>query len=190
MFWTSRRARQRRLAEEVDRLDPQQCRPGGPAIAIHLIRHTVYNQGARRRDASDEENQSPRRSSGGGMPPRRSTAGFGVGALSSSGVGPHQRKPDQRRRTQTPKATWPRPKATATSRRPKTHPENTVPKVNFGDPTVKLFHNLKPPRLRLRELERPRLQILCRSRPREILSEHATSDPTPLPPLVTVRAGT
>ena len=32
--------------------------------------------------------------------------------------------------------------------------------------------------------------IPCRSRPREILTRHATSDPTPLPPLVTVRAGT
>ena len=52
------------------------------------------------------------------------------------------------------------------------------------------FRNLKRPRLRLRGSGRPRLQIQCLSRPREILTELAMSNPTSLPPLVTVRAGT
>ena len=42
------------LAEEVDGLDPQYCRPGGPAIANHLTRHEVHHQVSRRRVASDE----------------------------------------------------------------------------------------------------------------------------------------
>ena len=94
---------------------------------------------------------------------------------------PRKEKHDQ---TPTSKA----PKATATSRRPEPHPENTVQKE--CSPPVKHFRNLKRPRSRLRESGRPHLQIQCRSRPRELLSKHATSDPTPLPPLVTVRAGT
>ena len=39
------------LAEEVDILAPQYCRPGGPAIANHLTRHDTHNQVSRRRVA-------------------------------------------------------------------------------------------------------------------------------------------
>ena len=65
------------------------------------------------------------------------------------------------------------PHAGNRKRTPKTRPKSLV------GPTVKDFRNLKRPRLRSRRSGRPRLQIQCRSRPRELLSEHATSDPTP-----------
>ena len=47
------------LAEEVDGLDPQYCRPGGPAIANHLTRHEVHHQVSRRRVASDARTRAP-----------------------------------------------------------------------------------------------------------------------------------
>ena len=72
--------------------------------------------------------------------------------------------------------------------------QNRSPKTRLRKFTleiiVKLFRNLKRPRFRLPESGRQRLRIPSRCRPREILSEHAMSDPTRLPPLVTVRAGT
>ena len=52
----------RRLAEEVHDLAPQYCRPGGPAIANHLIRHDAHNQEAHRLVAFDSGNHSPRTS--------------------------------------------------------------------------------------------------------------------------------
>ena len=36
------------MAEEEDGLAPQYCRPGGPAIANHLIRHDVHDHVSRR----------------------------------------------------------------------------------------------------------------------------------------------
>ena len=54
--------RKRWLAEEVDGLDPQYCRPGGPAIANHLTRHDAHDHVSRRLDASDAGNQSHRTS--------------------------------------------------------------------------------------------------------------------------------
>ena len=110
----------------------------------------------------------------------RITAGFWVGALSSTGVGPHQKKTGPDATDTVPKATKPRPKATATRKRPEPHPENKAQK-EWGSNRETLA---------VTGSGRPRFQIQCRSRPGEPLSEHATSGPTPLPPLVTVRAGT
>ena len=53
MYRTCRRTEKRWLAEDVDGLDPQYCRPGGPAIANHLTHHEVHYQVSRRRVASD-----------------------------------------------------------------------------------------------------------------------------------------
>ena len=54
--------RKRWLAEEVDGHDLQHCRPRGPAIANHLIRHDAHDHVSRRLDASDAGNQSHRTS--------------------------------------------------------------------------------------------------------------------------------
>ena len=47
------------LAEGVNSLAPQYCRPGWPAVANHLIRHDAHNQESRRRVAFDERNRVP-----------------------------------------------------------------------------------------------------------------------------------
>ena len=63
-FGTCRRTRRRWLAKGVRNLAPQYCRPRGPAIANHLIRHAAHNLGARRLGASEAGSQSPRTSRG------------------------------------------------------------------------------------------------------------------------------
>ena len=84
--------------------------------------------------------------------------GFKVGALS---FGPQHRPvsrlsqartPQKRNRTgrtdnrpRTPRATRPRPKATATSRQPE--PQNAAQKINFGGPIRQLFPHSKRPRI-------------------------------------------
>ena len=44
------------LAQKLHKLAPQYCRPGGPAIVNHLIRHDAQNQEARRLVALDARN--------------------------------------------------------------------------------------------------------------------------------------
>ena len=69
---------------------------------------------------------------------------LGSGALSSPGLDPTRKKQDTESR---PQATGnkpqeqpgPDPKATATSRRPEPHTENTAQKVYFGGPTMELI---------------------------------------------------
>ena len=47
------------LAEEVEKLASQNCRPGEPGIANHQTPHEVHHQVSRRRGASDARNQVP-----------------------------------------------------------------------------------------------------------------------------------
>ena len=71
---------------------------------------------------------------------------------------------DPTKRKTGPEATDTDPKATPTRRRPEPHPENTAQK-EWGSNRETLT---------VKGSGRPRLQIQCRSRPGEPLSEHAT----------------
>ena len=95
--------------------------------------------------------------------------------------GPHSKETGPGERTtgygqRTPRATRPRPKATATSRQPEPH--NAAQKINFGGPIRKLFPHSKRPRLGFWNQGVHVLDSVPFS-PREILTRHATSDPTP-----------
>ena len=163
---------------------PQHCRPAGPAIANHLNRHDAHDHVSRRRDASDGEIQKPKTSRA--YLPVLGSVPFLLGLISGQ-FRPTKKKQDRESR---PQATGnkpqeqpgPDPKATATSRRPEPHTENTAQKVYFGGPTMELT-SLESSTPRFLQSGRPRPGFLA-------VLVHATSDPTLLPPLVTVRAGT
>ena len=100
--------RRRWLAEGARNLAPQYCRPGGLANANHRIRHDAHNQGARRLEASDAGNQSPRTSREGYL---RKKTGPRVGAHAKGNEKEtpnpqasekHQRQEDNRQKHQRP----------------------------------------------------------------------------------------
>ena len=103
------------------------------------------------------------------------------------------RTPQKRNRTgktghgqRTPRATRPRPKATATSRQPEPH--NAAQKINFGGPIRKLFPHSKRPRLGFWNQGAHVLDSVPFSSTRTL--DQACNPRPDTPPPVTVRAGT
>ena len=169
----------------------QYCRPGEPAIANHQTRHEVHNQVSRRRAMLlMQGTEVPEHRTG-----RDAYQKVIFGSLPFLGSVPFSslnwtplKRNGTKGRTGGDRH---RPKSDQAQTQSDSHKQatGTAPRKH-GPEREEVHRNLKRPRLRLRGSGRPRLQIQCRSRPRELFSEQATSDPTPLPPLVTVRAGT
>ena len=138
--------------------------------------------------ASDAVSQSPRTPSSGdtwlkvifgSLPVLGSVPFLCWPHTSGPGMDPTEKKQDQEREDNRRQATDPKSNQAQTQSDSHQQATGTAPRkpgaeIPLWGPTKKLFHNSKRPRFRLRESERPRLRILCCSRPREVLSEHAS----------------